>query len=377
MGILKGCEEEDMYYFDKVFETDTMSKKERIIRALSFKPVDRVPIHEQMSFNPEIISHFTGKDCSGFNYTVRDVGSVIRKTLDSCFIPVPPRGTNTYTDEDGFVFKNDNWTEWHISRPFSDEEGARDWLIKKIKKEKNHTADRNPNKERDEYRRYFNEIQALIGDTVFIDFSINTGFCTVFDRMGLELYTYFSYDYPDVLLDFMETSCTNAENKARNCGGTDLSPVVLIAEDFASKTGPLFSNDFLYKFHYPYIKRLTAAWHDTGMKVLYHSDGNYKKVIPDLVRCGVDGFYCLEPNCGMDIIELTQLYPQMVWSGGVDGVDIMERGSPDAVYRVVREQIEKTGVLERGGMLLATSSELNPTIPKENYLALLAAAKPD
>jgi hypothetical protein len=365
-----------MHRFGKVFETDEISKKERVIRSLSFKPVDRVPIHEQMSYNPEIISHFTGKDCSGFNYTVQDVGLVIQKTLDSCFIPVPPNGTNIHTDEDGFVFQNDNWTTWHVSRPFSDEEGARDWLITKIKQEKEYAAARNPNKEREEYRRYFNEIQALIGDTVFIDFSIGTGFCSVFDRMGLELYSFFSYAYPDVLLEFMEVSCVNAETKARNCGGADLSPVVLIAEDFSTKGGPIFNNDFLYKFHYPYIKRLTNAWHDTGMKVLYHSDGNYKKVIPDLIQCGVDGFYCLEPNCGMDIIELTQLYPQMVWSGSVDGTYLMEFGSPDDVYRAVREQIEKTRVLERGGMLLATSSELNPTTPKENYLALLAAAKP-
>jgi hypothetical protein len=129
---------------------------------------------------------------------------------------------------------------------------------KKIKREKEYAAARNPNKERDTYRSCFNEIQAMIGDTVFIDFSISTGFCSVLDRMGLELYSYFCSEYPDVL-----------------------------------------------------------------------------------------------------------------------DVDLMEFGSPDVVYRAVREQIEKNRVMERGGMLLATSSELNPTIPKKNYLALLAAAKPD
>jgi hypothetical protein len=363
--------------FDKIFPTDEFSKKERITRALSFMPVDRAPIHEQMSFNSAVLSHYTGKDCSDFKFTVQDVGTTIRKALDSCFIPVAPKGTGTFTDEDGFVYKNDNWTTWHISRPFSDEEGARDWLIKKIKQENEYAHTRNPNREREGYRRYFSEIQTMIGDTVFIDFSIGTGFCSVFDKMGLELYSYFCDEYPDVLLDFMEASCANAEKKARNCGGMDLSPVVLIAEDFSTKGGPIFNNDFLNRFHYPYIKRLTAAWHSTGIKVLYHSDGNYKKVIPDLIGCGVDGFYCLEPACGMDIVELTQLYPELVWSGGVDGVDLMERGSPEAVHRAVKEQIVKTRVLERGGMLLATSSELNPTIPKENFLALVEAARPD
>lgn len=43
--------------------------------------------------------------------------------------------------------------------------------------------------------------------------------------------------------------------------------------------------------------------HD-NLKVLYHSDGNWKRVIPDLVECGVDGFYCLEPAVGMDNVRL-------------------------------------------------------------------------
>jgi hypothetical protein len=359
---------------EKLFASDELTKRERVLRSLSLLPVDRVPIHEQLSYNPQVISYFTGKDCSSFQYTAADVGQVIRRTLDSCFIPLTPVGTNSYTDEEGFVFKNDHWTTWHISRPFSDEAGARDWLIRRIKKEQDYAKTRNPNKEREDYRRYFNGIQAMIGDTVFIDFSIGTKFCSVFDRMGLELYSYFSYEYPDVLLEFMEMACKNAEDKALNCGDPELSPVVLIAEDFSTKGGPIFSSSFLHKFHYPFIKRLTDAWHNRGVKVLYHSDGNYKIAIPDLIQCGVDGFYCLEPSCGMDIVNLAGLYPKHVWSGSVDGVDLMERGTPEAVYREVRRQITETRALERGGILLATSSELNPMIPKENFLALIKAA---
>ena len=44
-------------------------------------------------------------------------------------------------------------------------------------------------------------------------------------------------------------------------------------------------------------------------QVLYHSDGNWKRLIPDLVGCEVDGFYCLEPALGMDIVELAAIGP--------------------------------------------------------------------
>jgi hypothetical protein len=53
----------------------------------------------------------------------------------------------------------------------------------------------------------------------------------------------------------------------------------------------------------------------------------------------------------------------------------MERGTPEMVFNEARRQITETGALERGRMFLASSSEINPTIPKENYLAMVNAAK--
>ena len=89
----------------------------------------------------------------------------------------------------------------------------------------------------------------------------------------------------------------------------ELSPVILIPEDFSTKQGPLFRNDFLDRFHYPYVKMLTETWHRRDLKVLYHSDGSYKKAVPDLLECGVDGFYCLEPSCGMFVASSSEINP--------------------------------------------------------------------
>jgi uroporphyrinogen decarboxylase len=138
------------------------------------------------------------------------------------------------------------------------------------------------------------------------------------------------------------------------------TPIILIPEDFATKHGPIFRPEFLRRYHYPYVRRLAAAWHEHGYTVLYHSDGNYLEGIPELMACGVDGFYCLEPGCGMEVVELKRRWPEMVWAGGVDGVALMERGTPEQVRREVRRHILESGVLETGGMLVATSSEINP-----------------
>ncbi len=347
-----------------------MTRRERVVATLNHQPVDRCALLEQLSFNPRVIADWTGKPVDGFEYTVDDICAVIRQTCDLVMPPAAPRGTARVTSSDGFVIQNDNWTAWHVSRPFGDEEGARDWLLARTAGIRAATFD--PARARDDYRRYMLDLQSRIGDTVILNFS-GTGFCTSFDRMGLELFTYFQLDYPEVLKAYMEASVAYELRRVHAVADPALSPVILIPEDFATKQGPIFPPEFLHEYHYPYVRQLADAWHEHGITALYHSDGNWKKVIPDLKACNVDGFYCLEPNCGMDVVELKNTWPGLVWAGGVDGVDLLERGTPEQVRAEVQRHIRSTNALETGGMFVASSSEINPPIPPENFRAMVEA----
>ncbi|HNX92604.1 MAG TPA: uroporphyrinogen decarboxylase family protein, partial [Syntrophomonas sp.] len=332
--------------------------------------VDRVAILEQLSYNPGVISMYTGKEIKDFNYTLDDICEVIRKTTDLIMPPCAPLGKDQLTTDDGFIFQNDNWTRWHVSRPFNDEVGARDWLIQQTLKLHEQTFDRDT--VRQEYRDYMTDLQSKIGDTVILNYSY-TRMCTVYDSIGLEIFTFFHLDYPEVLNDYMQIAVEQELQRIHAVADKALTPVVLIPEDFATKQGPIFAPDFLQKYHREPIKRLVDAWHEHGIKVIFHSDGNWKKAVPDLLACGVDGFYCLEPNCGMDIVELKNAYPQVVWSGGVDGVNLMERGVPADVRNTVHRHIYETNALNTGGMFVATSSEINPQIKPENFKAMVEA----
>jgi len=359
---------------DKLFKEDRLSKRERVMRTLNHQPVDRVAIHDQLSFNPRVISHYSGKHFDGFTFSVEDICAAIRQTLDICFPPVAPKGKDRITTEDGFVIQHDEWTHWVLQRPFQDEHGARDWLIGRTKELRDRRFD--PDAARARYRSRILGIQQMIGDTVIFDYPAATGLCSVYSDqgMGLEIFAYFYDAYPEVFQDYMEAFVAWELRKLHAIADASLSPVVLIAEDFSTKQGPLFPPEFLARHHYPHVKALADGWRSHGYKVLYHSDGNYKKTIPALIGCGVDGFYCLEPNCGMDIVALKKEWPQMVWAGGVDGVDLLERGSPAQVRAEVHRHIRESNVLSEGGMFLASSSEINPPIPLENFRAMVEAA---
>jgi hypothetical protein len=358
--------------FEKVFSTDFLTKRERVERTLHLQPVDRVALHDQVSYNPGVISIYTGRPITGFDYTREDVGLVVRRTLDACFPPVNPVGTDRFTDEDGFVIQHDNWTSWTVSRPFSDVAGAREFLLRKT--ERILEAPFDAERERAEYRAYMSGLQRLVGETVIIDYSINVGFCDCWSRLGLDLFVYLYQDDPQVVSDYIEAVTVTGVRRVHAVADLALSPVVLIAEDFATKQGPIFSPQLLWKEHFPRVRRLTEAWHAHGLKVIYHSDGNYRRVVPDLIECGVDGFYCLEPSNGMDIIDLKRTWPDRVWAGGVDGVDLMERGTPPEVAAAVERIIRETDAVATGGVFIGTSSEVNPPIRPENYVAMVEAA---
>jgi len=355
---------------ERLFAHDVMSKRERVEAALNLRPVDRVPILEQLSYNPRVIADWTGKHIEGFDYTIDDICAVIRQATDLIMPPVAPSGTDRVTTADGFVFQHDNWTSWRVSKPFSTVEGARDWLVQRTEALEAQVVDAAA--ARAEYHAYLASLQAQVGETVILKYH-DVGFCAAYDSIGLELFSYLVYDFPEVFARYMAASAARRLEWVRAVADPALSPVILIAEDFATKQGPIFPPDFLARYHYPHVEPCVAAWHQAGVKVLYHSDGNYQKAVPDLMACGVDGFYCLEPSVGMDIVALKRAWPRMVWSGGVDGVDLMERGTPEQVRAEVLRHIRETDALRTGGMFVASSSEINPPIPPENFRAMVAA----
>jgi uroporphyrinogen decarboxylase len=361
---------------ETLFPTDVMSKRERVLATLRHQPVDRCALLEQLSYNPRVIAEWTGKTIEGFDYTLDDICTVCRQSMDVVMPPaVLKNRTDRVTSAEGFVYQYDNWTVWTVSRPFQDEAGACAWLEKRICGLRAQRLD--GDKARQEWRLYMRDLQGRLGETLIMAYPVHTGLCTVYgdSGMGLELFSYVCAAGTDRLREFLDLHL--AQSLARLHAIADeyaaLSPIVLVAEDFSTKQGPIFSPEFLHAFHYPYVKAIVDAWHEHGLHVIYHSDGNYRKALPDLIACGADGFYCLEPNCGMNIVELKTAWPELVWAGGVDGVDLLERGTPEQVRAEVRRHILETRALDAGGMFVASSSEINPPIPPENFRAMVEA----
>ena len=117
--------------------------------------------------------------------------------------------------------------------------------------------------------------------------------------------------------------------------------------------------------------RLVEAWHEHGIKVIYHSEGNLKKVMQDLVACGIDGINPLEPE-NISLEYTRKNYPGLVLWGGLDDKNLLPFGTEEQVEEAVKTAIE---VCSQGRLILGSSGEIHPEVKPENAVALFRAAK--
>lgn len=82
---------------------------------------------------------------------------------------------------------------------------------------------------------------------------------------------------------------------------------IMIGEDMGTQTGLLFSPAMWRDFFKDEYTRLFAIAHERGMKVLMHSCGQNKEIVPDLLKAGVDCFQFDQP----EVYEMPWLADQL------------------------------------------------------------------
>ncbi len=149
--------------------------------------------------------------------------------------------------------------------------------------------------------------------------------------------------------------------------------IVFETDDYAYNVGPLFSPEIFDEFLRPRLKRFTDAVHAAGGKVVKHTDGNIKSLLPGIVSTGVDGIHSIDPLGGMDMGEVKELYGDKVCFFGNIEPGILIESDAETVRAKVRECIDKGA--KGGGLVVATSNIIMSAVKPENYLAMIDETK--
>jgi len=156
----------------------------------------------------------------------------------------------------------------------------------------------------------------------------------------------------------------------------DLVDVIMIGDDLAGQTGPLFCPDFYRRIVKPRHKQLVQYIRSrTGAKIWYHTCGACGDFIPDLLD---NGIHILNPvqisAARMTPAELKAAFGKelVFWGGAIDTQHVLPSASPETVREHVRRNLEiwKPG----GGYVFNNVHNIQADVPPENIVALFDAA---
>ena len=156
----------------------------------------------------------------------------------------------------------------------------------------------------------------------------------------------------------------------------DIVDVIMIGDDLAGQSGPLFRPETYRTLVKPRQKQLVQYIRSrTRARIWYHTCGACTEYIPDLIDNGIDILNPVQISAtGMVPADLKSRFGDTLtfWGGAIDAQHILPSASPDEVRNDVRRNLEafKPG----GGYVFNNVHNIQAGVPPENILALYDAA---
>lgn len=140
-------------------------------------------------------------------------------------------------------------------------------------------------------------------------------------------------------------------------------------DDMGYRNTSLFSPETYRELLKPAHKRVCDFFKSKGLKVILHSCGCVKGLVPDLIEAG---FACLQPlevKAGMDLIELKQKYGEhMAFMGGID-VRKMADPNPQVIEDEIRTKL--TIAKEGGGYIYHSDHSVPDNVGFQQYCRVI------
>jgi len=138
-----------------------------------------------------------------------------------------------------------------------------------------------------------------------------------------------------------------------------------VHEDMAGKGGPLIGPNLFDEFLLPHYRRLVECLRSNGVPVvLVDTDGDFEALIPCFLETGVDGFGPMEVAAGMDPVRMRRKYGKsFCMVGGIDKREIAKG------RREIDAQIEDVvlPLIGDGGFIPTIDHSIPPDVPYDNF----------
>ncbi len=145
---------------------------------------------------------------------------------------------------------------------------------------------------------------------------------------------------------------------------------VLHADDLAYFSGPMVNPEVYRRYVFPAYKKMGEMCRERGVLYLFHSDGQMKDLIGDIVDCGFVGLHPIEPK-PMDAVTVKAKWGKKICLLGHIDVDLLARGTPKEVREQTRRNLD---LLARdGGYCPGSGNSVPDYVPLRNFVAMVEA----
>jgi uroporphyrinogen-III decarboxylase len=184
--------------------------------------------------------------------------------------------------------------------------------------------------------------------------------------MGFTKISLAFYDQPELLhrinQDLTEFNLRILEQVAAVCVPT----FVTLAEDVSYNHGPMISERHFDEFVAPYYRQLVPRLEELGTMTIVDTDGDVTRMVPWLLREGIQGVLPLERQAGVDGMALRNRFPTLRMVGHYDKM-VMNQGEA-----AIRREFERLlPLMKSGGFLPSVDHQTPPGVSIEQYRTYL------
>lgn len=145
---------------------------------------------------------------------------------------------------------------------------------------------------------------------------------------------------------------------------------VWLADDLAFGSGLIVSPEKLKEHIFPVYKEIVSICHAKNKMVFFHSDGQIKPIIEDIIDLGFDAIHPIDPNVeDLDIKDIKERYGNDIAIFGNLDVQLLAEGTVEEVVDEVRYLLKN--IAPGGGYCLSSGNSVPGWAKLENYQAML------
>ena len=164
------------------------------------------------------------------------------------------------------------------------------------------------------------------------------------------------YEDPDSLIREQEARMAKRLEFAEKINKHDkLVDGFALCSDYALNVNPFFSPDVFGEVIAPVLKKLIDGYRDLGYYTIKHSDGNLMPILDQIVQCGPDALHSIDPQGGMDLLQLKKTYGDKLAFIGNVNCGLLQTGTEEEVIADVRRALQQ-GMVDGGGYVFGTSN---------------------